>query len=179
MINTFVHTLDLLVALKTAIAALQLPATYDTVPDYPKAFTSVEIYRSQNLLKALEELIVQEDRVCFIVPGGDTHNSETLGNVMQLSRATDIHLLLADRIYGDKNAPLIGETGTGPGVIVLKDVLIDGLVGKTFDFKNVVLAPTSGEPFHLTDRERENATGRDCWAQSFTTRAGLAKVAIR
>lgn len=177
--NTFVKTLDLVIALKAAIAALQLPNTYSAIEGYPAAFQVVEVYRSQNLVKALEDMIIQDDRVCFIIPGGDTHDHEKLGNVLQVKRDTEIHLLFADRNYGKENLALVGEANVSPGVMVLKDILVDGLVGAQLNFNNVVLAPTSGEPFHLTDREREDVTGRDCWAQSFTTYAGAARIGIR
>jgi hypothetical protein len=182
--NTFVKTRDILIALETAIAAIQLPASYSQVPDYPKAFVAagVKVYGTQDLFKALADLLVFDDRACFIVPGGDTHDTKIAGNVMSIQRKSEVHLLIADRNY-DKfsEAGLIGETNVNPGVAVLKDLVIDALLGQSLaNLKTVALAPTSGEPLHLTDRKQsEDNPGRYCWALTFTTYAGQARIAIR
>src|SRR5207302_6391328 len=124
------------------------------------------------------ELLVHDDRVCLIIPGGDVHDSHIEGTNLIAKRQTEFHLLIADRAFGRANVPLVGDDKS-PGVIALKDVVLDAMAGNTLGFKFLALAPTSGEPFHLTDRERQNDPGRDCWAQTFTTYAGAARVSIR
>lgn len=174
---SFIPTLDILSAMKVALLALQLPATYSAVADYPKAFTTVETYRNENLLKALEDLFAYDDRVALIVPAGDNHSNHTEGSNIYSARTTDVVVLIADRDYSKSQAELIG----GPeavGVVALKDLVISAFFGQNLGLTGVALAPTDGQPLTLTDKERDEATGRDCWAQTFTTAAGRAKAAI-
>ena len=85
---------------------------------------------------------------------------------------------MTDRIFGGQNLPLVGDTVTGPGVIALKDLLIKTLTGNTLGLKGVALVPTSSDPMRLTDKERENHPGVDCWAVTFKTTAGVMRVGI-
>lgn len=174
---SFVSTLSILTALKTAIAAIQLPNAYSSVADYPKAFTAVEIYKAEDLLKAFDDLYVQEDRACFIIPGGDTHDSHRDGAVVKSSRITEVHLLLTDRDYNRDQAELVGGA-EAPGVIALKELLIDSLFGKNLNIHGVYLVPSSGDVMVLNSKEQENAPGRAGWIQTFTTTAGFMKASI-
>jgi hypothetical protein len=173
----FIKTNDILTALKAAMLALQLPASYAAVADYPKAFTTVAVYRNENLLKALEDLFTYDDRVCLLVPGGDNYDNVTQGTNVYSARASDIVLLIADRDYSKEQAELIGGTDA-PGVIALKDLVVVALTGSNLNISGVTLLPTSGDPLRLTDKEREEAPGRDCWAQTFNTTAGRVKAPI-
>ena len=176
MSASFVKTLDVLNGVKAAIAALQLAAAYSSVADYPKAFTEVQIYRNADLLKALEDMRVYDDRACFIVPGGDDFDNAMDGRVLSAKRSSDVILLIADRNYARENLALIGDE-TGPGVIVLTDLVLEMLTGITLGLPGVCLTPMSGEPLHLTSKQQEDAPGRDCWALTFNTTAGAVRVA--
>jgi hypothetical protein len=175
---TFIKTADILDALKTKLAALQLPPAYSSVPDYPALFQDVVVWADENLLAALEAMFVYSSRVCIIVPGGDDHKSERRGDVLHVTRTSDVHLLIADRNFGQKNLGLIGQAGKNPGIIAMKDLVVEQITGPSINLSNVVFAPASGEQLHITSKERENES-RDCWAQTFTTYAGAAKVAVR
>lgn len=181
--NTFVHTLDLLNAIQVALLAIQLPSQFSTVPGYPTAFTAdgVKIYGNENLMKAFADMLVFEDRACFIIPGGDDHDHAVAGAALSVKRTSTVHLLIADRNYGRENLALVGEAGSNPGTLALKDLVIDKLTGPSLTgaaVKHVLLAPASGDPVRITGKEAEDQPGRDCWAQSFTTYAGVARVPI-
>jgi hypothetical protein len=174
---SFIATISILSALKTAIAAINLPASYSAIAGYPKAFTAVEIYAQEDLLKAFEDLYLQDDRACFIIPGGDAHENVRDGRVVSSDRDTEIHLLFSDRDYNREQAELVGGA-EAPGVIVLKDLLINSLYGKNLGVAGVFLIPTTGDPLILRKQEQEDAPGRAAWAQSFTTTAGSMKASI-
>ena len=171
---SFVATLSILSALKTAIAAINLPSSYAAIAGYPKAFPAVEIYAQENLMKAFDDLLIVEDRACFIIPGGDTHDSARDGAVVKTARASEVHLLLTDRDYNRAQAELVGGA-EAPGVIALKDILIDALIWKNLSIHGVLLLPTTGDPMALSDKDKENAPGRAAWVQTFTTNAGSMK----
>jgi hypothetical protein len=181
MMNTvgaFIPTLSILTALKTAIAAIQLPVQYAAIADYPKAFTTVEIYGREDIWKALEDLRVQDDRALFLVPGGDSHNTGRSGNIVASKRESDVHLLFVDRDYNLEQAELIGGA-EAPGVIALKDIVIPSLFGQSLGIRGVCLLPTDGEPMALFDPEDKNQTTyRAAWAQTFTTTAGFMKASV-
>jgi hypothetical protein len=173
----FVKTLDILTALQTTIVAIHLPSSYSGVPDYPKAFTEVKIYRDQNLIKAFADMLVFDDRACFIVPAGDRDTDHTEGRVTIVDRETDLVLLIADRNYGGEDTALVGEAGAGPGVVALKDLVTEKLTGARLNLPYVLLVSNGGQPMHLTDTEKEAQAGRDCWALDFKTSAGSMRVA--
>lgn len=176
---SFVSTLEILNALKTAITALQLPATYAGAPGYPAAFQKVEIYREVNPVQALEDMRVYSDRACFIIPGGDAHENVRDGRVIQSHRDTQVEFLIADRNYGRKNKALVGDE-VRPGLIVLKDLLIEKLTGQSLGLRGIFLTPESNDPFHYRSAQKgqEEMPGRDCWILTFTTTAGSMKAAI-
>lgn len=176
MSASFVRTLDVLNGVKAAIVALELAAAYSAVADYPKAFTEVQIYRNADLLKALEDMRVYDDRACFIVPGGDDFDNAIDGRVLTAKRSSDVILLIADRNYGRENLALVGDE-SAPGVIVLTDLVLEKLTGATLGLSGVCLTPMSGEPLHITKKEQEDALGRDGWALTFNTTAGAMRVA--
>jgi hypothetical protein len=174
---SFIPTVDILAALKVAIVALQLPAQYSSVSDYPKAFTAVEIYAREDLTKAFDDLYLQDDRACFIVPGGDDHQNVIEGRIGKSHRSTEVHLLLSDRDYNRAQSELVGGA-EAPGVITLKDLIVNSLMGANLGLRGVFLLPTNGTLMVLSDKEQENAPGRAGWAQSFTTSAGIMKAGI-
>ncbi len=173
--SKFVKTLDIMSALKAALLALQLPSAFAAAQDYPAAFTTVAIYGSESLLKALEDLLVQDDRVCFIIPAGDHDTPVREGTNLSVTRISDFVLLIADRNFGRESEALLGSTApddTNPGVILLKDLVAENLTGAGLGLPYVMLAPTDGQSLHLTDKEKKEASGRDCWALTFQTHAG-------
>jgi hypothetical protein len=172
---TFVPTLSLLTALRTAITAIALPSSFSAVPDYPKAFTTVEIWGVVDLVKAIEEMRIFDDRFCLIVASNDHFDSAMKGSVLTSEQRTEIELLFADRNYGRENLALVGEQDVSPGVLVLKDLLLSNLAGANLGFNNVALAPTSGGPFTMSGKQQDALAFRECWNLSFTTSAGLIR----
>lgn len=175
---SFIKTNDIMVALSAALTALQLPSSYSAIADYPQVFTRVAAYRNENLIQALEDLYAfGDDRVCLIVPSGDHYDNSTSGTNNYVARTTEFVLLIADRDFSKEQAELTGNAET-PGVIALKDLVVAALTGSNLNLPGIALLPTSGDPLRLTDKEREDAPGRDCWAQTFNTTAGRVKASI-
>ena len=90
----FIDTLTILNAMKALLLAMQLPSTYAAVANYPKAFTRVEIYRSESIYKAIEDMFLfGEDRICLLVPAGETYQDKIGGSVLDAQRTDDIVIL--------------------------------------------------------------------------------------
>ena len=172
---SFVPTLSILTALRTAILALQLPSSFADVPDYPKAFTTVEIWGVVDLVRAIEDMKIFDDRFCLIIASNENYDDETKGRVVTTQRDIEVELLFADRNYGSENLALVGEAGVSPGVLVLKDLLVEKLTGANLGLPNVALIPASGGPFTLSGKVQDALAFRETWNQTFKTSAGLVR----
>jgi hypothetical protein len=82
--NTFFSTLDLLAALKAAIAPMQFAGGQ-------VLFDRVEFFSEPDPVKALVELNLFKDRICLIVPDSDTfdHTREGRTCLLYTSDAAD------------------------------------------------------------------------------------------
>lgn len=151
----FIDTITILGKLKTRLAALEL------VPGTP-LFDKVEYYSSTDLLKALEELRLFKNRICLIVPGDDDFGNEVSGRTMTTEVARHIHILMADRDYGRRQSAATGDANT-PGVVKIKDQVVDDLVGKNLDSRFCLVKPVESGPVLIQGPRREDAAGREAW----------------
>ena len=168
----YTPTLDLLQAVKGEVENIQLPAPLEGT-----AFASVQVYAHENLVGAMSDLLVFEDRACFIVPTSNRYTNQREGRVLTSQRETEFVLLITDRVYGGKfdAEALLGNTET-PGIVRLQELVVTALTGQSLDLKNVCLLPSTGEPFRIAKADQEANEGRECWAQPFTTPAGEMRV---
>jgi hypothetical protein len=173
----FINTLDIIKAMQTALTALQLPGAYSAVAGYPNAFQSTGLYPNADFIQALEDLYNYDDRVCLIVPAGDTHDDSTQGTNLFSRRTTSIQLLIGDQDFSKSQAQTFGGP-SAVGVVALKDLVINSLFGSNLGISGIALTPENGEPLHISFKEKQQAPDRDCWQQTFKTPAGLGKAPI-
>lgn len=166
-----VNTLDIMQAMKNFIATL-------TLPGGQQAFAEVRFYAQADVQKALNDLLIFDDRVCLIIPTGDHHHNQRIGGKLRTWRTTEFVLLLSDRVYGDFNAEALQGTQDNPGTVALKDILVSGLTCAQLENPRLCFEPGTGQPFHISDSERKELPGRDCWSQTFSTPAGYQEVEI-
>jgi hypothetical protein len=164
---------EILDGLKAAVLGLQVgdPAA--------AAFTSdgVKYFTRESLSAAMEELLVFEDRACFLVPGGTDYRNERAGAVLKTRKSEEMVLLVTDRVYGDRQASAEGNEDT-MGVWALADALEDLLTGHRLGLEGVLVEVAAGEPFTLASEEREDLAGRECWALTVKVSAGEKRVNI-
>lgn len=160
----FIDTLTILAKLKTRLAALELEAG-------TPLFDKVEYYSSTDLLKALQELRVFKNRVCFIVPGDDDFVNEVSGRSLNTVVERHVFLLLADRDYGRRQAAATGDENT-PGVVAMKDRVVSELTGRNLDSRHVLVKPVNGTPLLIQGPKREEATGREAWNLELVVECG-------
>lgn len=164
--------LSLLHGIKTKLESLRL----NQVPGFEAAgdaaaFGAVNIYAHESISAAIADALVFDDRLAFIVPTERRFENAKEGNTLKARQTLGFVLLLADRVYGDRAAAAIGNAET-PGVIALSELVLAALVGRDVGLAGVCLTPGDGAPFTLTSEEREDLTGREVFAQEFTTEAG-------
>ncbi len=160
----FIDTLTILAKLKTRLAALELTAG-------TPLFDKVEYYSSTDLLRALAELRVFKNRVCFIVPGDDDFLNEVSGRSMSTVVERHVFLLLADRDYGRRQSAATGDDNT-TGVVAMKDRVANELTGKNLDSRQVLVRPVNGTPLLIQGPKREEAAGREAWNLELVVECG-------
>ncbi|HZZ19349.1 MAG TPA: hypothetical protein VFE25_08270, partial [Opitutaceae bacterium] len=134
----YIKTLDLLAALKTAITAIKSPL------DASKPlFASVAFYDSNELGKALSELVIATQSACIILPRGDTYLNKMEGRSTLSERTSEVELILVDRSYGkgSDEAKFGGEKNVG--VVTMKELVLEAIAGNsTLGLSYVALRPT-------------------------------------
>jgi hypothetical protein len=170
----FVRTTKLIALFEERLKSLKIEGSAEPL------FQRVGVFGANQLVAAMRATFASENRVCFIVPGGDTHaNSQPDVLMVHSKRNTRIALLIADKAFDQKStAALIG----GPdnvGILELKDQLIENLTTVPMTLADVAFVPSEGEPM-LIEPEHKNAgtAGRECWLQWFTTYAGSEVISI-
>lgn len=160
----FIDTLTILAKLKTRLVALE------SEPGTP-LFDKVEYYSSTDLLRALAELRVFKNRVCFIVPGDDDFLNEVSGRSLNTVVERHVFLLLADRDYGRRQSAATGDDST-TGVVAMKDRVANELTGKNLDTRQVLVRPVNGTPLLIQGPKREEAAGREAWNLELVVECG-------
>lgn len=186
----FVSTLALLSAVNTAVSAARYhqaspadPAVLSDDSSDPKLFEKVAFYPDRNLARALTDLRVMKNRVCLIVPQGDTYENERKGQIARSDRTTEFMLIMADRDFSI-DAGQLGSTPRSPGILNLKDLAVDLLVKKSFVVESQVVyfAPSAGAVVQLDWKEDRapaaDMKGRECWHQLFIANAGTERTEI-
>lgn len=172
----FVRTTDLVAKLQARLESLPL---HEDTDSSERLFQRVGPFGANRLVAALKAVFATEQRVCFIVPGGDDHSSTRGSTMLRSVRTTKLALLIADRALDtDKTAALIGGADA-VGILTLKDRVIEDLFAHPFTDGDLAFAPTTGEPLVITDADKPAGNlGRECWVQWFSAYAGEAMASI-
>jgi hypothetical protein len=164
---SFIATIDLVSGLVQRITALQMSAPYAG-----PAFVRVAAFDSDRLADAIAKLYASaDDRLCFVVPGGDRYEIQRLGNQSVAVRYTDVTLLIADREWTTAGQDATFGTAQQPGVLRLKDLVVDAIACKDGGISGALWEPLDGEMIEVT-REGLDTPGRRAWVQNFSTYTG-------
>lgn len=183
---SFITSLALLTAVQTRLAAqryTQEPgheAVLSTDPAATKSFDQVKFFSHQNLASALKALRVMANRICVIVPVGDTYQDVKKGEILSATRTSEFMLMLADRDF-TANAGQMTGTPTSPGILALKDLTIQDFLTQPLVIggRAVVVRPGAGAIVQMEWKEGDTALiGRESWHQLFHADAGHMRVEI-
>lgn len=170
-------TVDVIEALQSRLASLRLEP--ENAGNQDKLFQRVAAYGANRLAAAMKAVFASEQRVCFIVPGGDKYSGVRDRNVLFSQRSTRLALLIADRAFDqDKNAALIGGPGA-LGILAMKDRVIADLTTNAFAGPDLAFEPAEGESLMIENSDKAAGNlGRECWLQWLGVYAGSARIAI-
>lgn len=173
----FTTTASILKALKTELESLPF------VDSSERLFQAVEIYDAPDLLEAIQDLHLYDDRVCLVVASDEQAQSlsqdDSSSRYEIIERIQRINLVMADRAFSDGTAGLIGDETkeNSLGVIGLKDRTIELITGKNLNLSYVSLIPDGGGPHNSWDEKRNSE--RKAWIARFRTSTGIQKVPRR
>jgi hypothetical protein len=166
----YIETLTILKAAKAFVQRIPHP----TAAPAP-LFQRVEFYDTEELSKALQELVIAEQSVCLIIPRGDHYRNVKEGRSMLSERDTDFEFLLADRSFAKAGADAKFGGPANVGVVTMKEILVKAfaadctLGGLPF----VTMMPTTGAFISLKDSDR--GPSREAWVQGATTPTGALR----
>lgn len=139
-------------ALKTVIQAIQLPNTFNPAG---AAFGRVELFDTENLVEAFQNLLVSEQRVCIIVPLDEKFKTESHNIKLIVARTIPIAILISDRVIGNRSTALWGDDKT-PGAFGLTELVLPAVTGQLIANPNGVRCePSSTAVMTVRDTEKK------------------------
>lgn len=160
-------TLTILGALKERLAALEASAGQP-------AFERVEIHGSPLLSRATRELHLFKQRLCLLVPEGDSYRNESAGRVLVTRCTRRVLVVCADRDLASPQAAMTGDADT-PGVLRLSELVVAELTGHSLGLPGCRVTPLRGRPLIPSEAERQDAPGREAWLLELAVESGVIK----
>lgn len=170
----FLATNAVIAALRDRLSALRLADAGDA-----PLFERVGVFGAGGLTAAVQATFASEARVCFIVPGPEEHSNRLSESLVYSQRQTTLVLLIADRALDTEREDAVTGGPRNPGILALKDAVIDDLFANPFTVAGLAFAPARGEPLMIEAQSRSSGNlGREVWQQSLTAYAGNHRQAI-
>lgn len=170
---SFVSTLSILAALKAELEAILLPGG---APG-EKLFERVDFHENKKLREALADLVIVKQRVCIVVPGGDTYDNTREGRTVRSVLTQSFDLLVADRAWTKGGHEAVFGGTKNLGVLRMKDAVRDHLLAHPqLGLPYVVLTPQEGAHIEIADSDAKDSPGRECFVLSYSTPAGEATI---
>lgn len=170
---SFVPTLSILGALKAQLEGIALPGGGAG----EKLFERVDFHENKKLREALADLVIIKQRVCIIVPGGDSYENVREGRTVRSSMTQTFDLLIADRAWTKGGHEAVFGGAKNVGVIKMKDTVRDHfLASPQLGLPYIVLTPQEGAHIEIADSDAKDSPGRECFVMNYSTPAGEATI---
>lgn len=154
---SFVETTTVLKELSEALKALSF-SEGDFAGE--KVFNSVDSYDVPRIEQALTDLLNFDDRVCLIIPISEDYQSRQKNSSFFTVREGRFLLLISDRDYTPGKPSFYGSE-THPGVLQMKEAVINALHGESLDLHQVVITPLGGESIRVSESEKNISNSRE------------------
>ena len=173
----FVYTTTLVERLRTRLESLKLEPTAQN--NQEKLIQRVGAFGANRMAAAMKATFASEQRVVFIVPGGDNHANTRERLMLRSVRTTSFALLIADQAHDAKHEAALLGGANALGILTMKDRIIDNLFDEPFTEADLVFAPGDGEPLIIQDSDRPaNNLGRECYLLWLHAYAGERRAAV-
>jgi len=168
----YVETNTLLAALKTELESIPHPTISGE-----RLFERVDYHENKKLREALTDLVISKQRVCIIVPGGDSYSNERQGRVIFSRRVSTLDLLIADRAWTKGGHEAVFGGSKNLGVLKMKDVVVAHLAAHPqLGLAYVALTPEEGNQIEIADDQVKDVPGRECYVVSYSTPTGEIEI---
>lgn len=147
-----------------ALGAVLLALTWTSSSGAAEAaFQQVRRFDLAALPQALSELLVAEERCCFIIPGDERFAVKVDGpQRLVVTRTLPIALLISDRVIGNRQAALYGGENN-PGAYGLLEIALPAVTGQLLDNPaGIVVKPIIASVFDLEGESAAQSPGRAC-----------------
>ncbi|MDR1284225.1 MAG: hypothetical protein LBK99_25915 [Opitutaceae bacterium] len=168
----YIATLDIMQAVKTALAKLRIdPADPASAP----LFETIDMHINKNLKQALKNLLILDQRVCLIVPGGENFENVREGRTIRSEKDITFDLLIADRDWAEKGHDATFGGPDNIGILRMADRVVAHLLEKPqLGMAYVCLVPTAMRPIDVPADDVKDSPGRECYLINYETPAGSA-----
>lgn len=135
-------------------------------------FEAVEKFDVTNADKAFGRVLSNQNRVCLVIWFGEEFATVMQGRDQLTRRKTKVRVIVSEKKLGDRQEALFGTTTT-PGVLKMKDLVIEAVTGALFAESTNDVAMTPITAFCAMIEETENRfPGRVIASIDFEGRGG-------
>ena len=173
---SFINTKSVLDAVTEKLEALVFPE--ESVLAGESVFERVDVYDIPRLEVALKDLLNFKNRICLIVPLNETYVPETKGGMIHTRKSQQFLFIVSDKDYMPGKPSYFGDA-TRPGVLVMKDLVIEALLGASLDLAHVVMSPVDGEGLRVAESEKALQQSREGYRLRMETPMGEVKAPIQ
>lgn len=167
----FIKTLDILARWKAELEAIPLPGGAPNA----KLFERVDYHENKKLREALADLIIVKQRVCIIVPAGESYENTKEGRTVSSKQTQAFDLLIADRSYTKGGHEAVFGGAGNLGVLRMKDEVRDWFLTRPqLGLAFVCLTPEEAAHIEIADSDAKDSPGRECYVFHYTTPSGEA-----
>lgn len=155
-----IRTKTVLDALKTTLEAMTFPVGHAFAGQ--PFFGSVRLYDVENIEMAIKDLLEFTDqRLCLVVPVGDLIGNDQQGGRLVSLRTGIFTLVLTDKDYEPGKPAMFGDGVSFPGLIDLKDDVIELIIGESLGIRGAIVQPFEGESDRFHNNTKEYQKGRE------------------
>lgn len=154
------------------VKALEHVVRAATRSDGGSLFDRVEVWPQVDLVDALKNLRIYENRFCLIVPTGAEMENVLEGRNLKTAPNYQVTLLFTDRAIGNRQHALAGS-GSVTGLLTLMYELMVLLSGADLGLRHTLVRIESSEPFAIQGADRANLPGREGWQIDLSIHAGV------
>ena len=172
-----IKTKTVLDALQSTLEALVFPEGHAF--DGQNIFEAVHLYSIDNVERAVVDLIeAANDRLCFVIPVEDDLRHKTNGAKLSTTRMGGFRLILSDRDYEPGEPAFMGDGSVYPGLVNMKDTVIEKLLGHNLGMLNVVVMPMGGETYKFQKSKKDVSGAREAYVMDVDISMGRTETAI-
>jgi len=175
---SFKTTVQIIEALKAKLEVMAF--TDEALPAFAGKliFDAINFYDIPRLEQALKDLLQYKNRICLIVPGIERFENETKGSILETKKYQDFLLIISDRDYTPGKGSHFGDD-THPGVLLMKDTVLDELLGKSLDFGDVIIEPSDGESIRVAESDKALSKSREGYRLLFRIQMGIQQTQLQ